>query len=159
MGEPISQKHLKKYLGWKMRVDNNQERIARAKSEERFAPMRESDGSKHQPGAGDRMGNAILRRMELEQRLLPVINEDTRKMKQIELAINSLDDPFEQEVLTCRYIDGEEGFYTMKSWSDVALQIYGDNDEKHIKAANRLHDRALQSISKFTFEGKEKSHP
>ena len=153
MGEPITQEHLEKYIGWKMRVDSNQERIARAKSNETFPPMKEGDGSKHQPGAGDRMVSAILQRMDIEARLLPIIEETLDKMERIEQAVYSLEDPFEQEVLTYRYLDGyidEDGDYHYKlmPWADVAVKIYGGDEEKHLKATYRLHDRAIESLSK-----------
>ena len=164
MGEPISKKHLKKYLGWKMRVDSNKERIARAEHEAMWPTMGTSDGSQHQPGPGDRMERAIIRRMALEDKLQPIIEADEYRMEQIDEAINSLDDPFEQEVLTLRYIDGEwddeeqRSSYRPMKWESVAVSMYGDDEEKHVKAATRLHGQALVSISKFIFE-EEKSHP
>ena len=39
------------------------------------------------------------------------------------------------------------GFEPMMPWKDVALRMFGDNDERHILAAYRLHGRALVSIS------------
>lgn len=157
MGEPITQEYLSKYLGWKMRVDSNLERIARAKSAELFPGMRESDGSKRNPGASDRMANAIDRRMNLEEKLLPVINDDLAKMERIEKAINSLDDPMEQDVLTYRFIDGyydEEGnyIYDLMPWDEVAMRIYKGNDEKHLQAVYRLRKRALDSIREVELE-------
>lgn len=156
MGEPITQEHLEKYLGWKMRVDNNRERIARAKSGETFPERKEGDGSKHQPGSGDRMVSAILRRMDIEAKLLPIIEEMVEKMERIERAVNSLDDPFEQEVLSVRYMDGyidEDGgyHYEMMRWADVASVLYGGDDERHMKATQRLHDKAIEHIGAFEF--------
>lgn len=156
MGEPITQEHLEKYLGWKMSVDSNTERITRAKSGETFPERKEGDGSKHQPGSGDRMVNAIMRRMDIESRLLPVIEETLDKMERIERAIYRLEDPFEQEVLMRRYIDGyvdEDGFYHYKKmkWADVAAILYGNDDESHKKAAQRLHDEAIEHIGAFEF--------
>lgn len=156
MGEPITQEHLEKYIGWKMRVDSNRERIARAKSNETFPPMKEGDGSKHQPGAGDRMVRAIHQRMDIEARLLPIIEETLDKMERIEQAVYSLEDPFEQEVLTYRYLDGyfdDEGYYHYKlmPWAQVAIKIYRGDDEKHLKYIQRLHDKALEHIGAFTF--------
>ena len=155
MGEPITQEHLEKYIGWKMRVDSTGERIARAKSNETFPPMKGGDGSKHQPGSGDRMVRAIHRRMDIEARLLPIIEETLDEMEKIEQAIYSLEDPFEQEVLICRYLDGyfdEDGDYHYKlmPWAQVAMKIYRGSEEKHLKATQRLHNRALLSISAFT---------
>ena len=158
MGEPITQKHLKKYLGWKMRVVRCKELIARAKSEECFPAMRENVGSQHQPGSGDQMERSVIRRMEIEEKLLPIIEENERNMAQIEQAINSLDDPYEQEVLTCRYLDGEwvedeqRSSYDLMPWAAVAMCIHKNDDEKYVKSVTRAHGQALKSISEFTFE-------
>lgn len=145
MGEAITKEHLKKYKGWKVRVALDLGRIAEAKSAAEFRPMRESDGSKHNPSASDGMGGAI-RWMELKDRLLPAIEENQRKMEQIERAIDRLDDPMEQSVLIARYIAGEGSEPT--PWAAVAMKIYRRDDENAVQNATRLHGRALVSIAK-----------
>ena len=148
--ETITQEHLKKYKGWEMRVASDRERIARAKSEELFPGMKESDGSKHQAGASDRMANAVIRRLDIEEKLLPRIVATIEKMEAVEAAVAALDDPMEEEVLTLRYIIGD-GSRWMK-WPEVAKRIYRDDDERHLQAVYRLHGRALQSLRKVSVE-------
>lgn len=91
------------------------------------------------------MERAIIRRMEYEERVMPQIEEAQKEMEEIEAAIDGVPDPMEREVLRLRYIDGEN--CRLMPWKDVASQLFGDNDERHLLAAYRLHGRALVSIS------------
>ena len=91
------------------------------------------------------MERAILQYMEYEERIMPQIEVIQTEMEEIEAAIDSVPDPLEREILRLRYIDGEH--CRMMPWKDVALRMFGDNDERHILAAYRLHGRALVSIS------------
>ena len=148
MGEPITKEHLRNYKSWRIRVEMDEEELARAESASYFKPMRESDGSQHQPGGSDGMGAAI-RKMELENRLRPIIEEHKRKMQRIEDAIDSLCNPMEQNVLRARYIVGDP--YEVTTWADVAMKIYRRDDENAVQNATRLHGRALKSIAKEEF--------
>ena len=114
------------------------------KSEEQFPAMRAGDGSQH-TGVGDRLTGAVLRRMDYEERIRPLIEANLREMEKIEEAISQIQDPMEREVLRLRYIDG--ACWKPMPWSEVALQIYGDNDERCLMATYRLHSRALASIN------------
>lgn len=138
-------KKLKSYMKLKRRLENHEERLARMKNYEQLPGMRPSDGSKRNPGAADRMGGAVVRRMEYEERVAESLKKAHEEMATIENAIFSLSDPLESEVLQLRYIDGDGAGRHMR-WRDVAIKIYGDDDEKDIRAAQRLHGDALQSI-------------
>ena len=91
------------------------------------------------------MERAILRRMEYEERVAPQIEAAKREMAAIEAAIDHVEDPLERECLRLRYIDGDG--YRMMPWGDVAIMIYGDDDEKSLHAVFRLHGKASQHIS------------
>ena len=149
MGEPMTKDRLVNYIKIKAEIEHYLERIARMKSEERFAPLRESDGSQHQAGASDRMANAVLRRMDYQEKMAPRINKNLDEMEAVERAIDALDDPMERDVLRLRYLEHDpESIYRQPAWGDIALRIYRGNDEKHLKAVFRLHGRALESICK-----------
>lgn len=132
-------KRLCSYVKFKKMVENSEERLARMKSDEQFPAMRPSDGSKRNPGASDRM--------EYEDRLADLLRQAHAEMTAIEAAVFALSDPLEREVIQLRYLDGE-GTCRLMRWSNVAINIYGDDDEKDLKAVYRLHGRALQSIRK-----------
>ena len=136
---------LRRYVKLKTKVENDMERLARAKSAEEFPSAKdEVDESKHHVTGTDRMGNAIIRRLDLEDRLLPRIAANKKEMDEIEDLVECIDDPQESEVLRLRYLDGENG--RPMPWENVALGIYRRDDEKWVKSAHRLHGRALQSL-------------
>ena len=139
-------KYLMKYAGLKMSVENQLERIARAENNTHIPAMRVSDGSQHQAGGSDRLGNSVIKWLEVKERLLPSIEANIALMRRIEDEIESLESNFESEVLRLRYIDCEH--CRLVRWRDIAFKLYGDDDEKDVKAAQRLHDTALLSFGK-----------
>ena len=147
MSEPITKQRLMEYISLRMETDHQLERIERMRAEEQFPSMREPDGSQHTGGGGNRMAGAIIRRMEYEERVRPQIEENNRKMAEIEEAINRMPNPMEREVLRLRYIDG--GYCRHMAWGDIAVRIYGDNDERCLLATYRLHQKALSNIKKM----------
>lgn len=151
MGEPITKERLANYIKLKAEVERYLERIAQMKSAEQFAPKGESDGSQHTPSASDRMANAILRRMNYQEKMAPLINKNLDEMEIIDAAINELDDPMERDVLRLRYTEhAEESPYKHPAWNVVAMQIYRGDEEKHLQAVYRLHGKALQNIRNTT---------
>ena len=143
-------KYLSKYAGLKMSVENQLERIARAENNTQIPAMRMSDGSSHQGGGSDRLGNSVVKWLDVKERLLPSIKANIAQMRRIEQEIESLEDPFEREVLRLRYIDSEH--CRLMRWRDIAMKLYGDDDEKDIKAAQRLHESAVLSFGKVIEE-------
>ena len=146
MAEDMSKEkdYLRLYKKLKTKVENDEDRLARAKSEEQFPGAKPPSESKHQVTGTDRMGNAVLRRLALEERLCPRIAENRRRMDEIEDTVDSIADPQESEVLRLRYFDGDFG--RLMPWEDVAMGIYRRDDEKWLKATYRLHGKALQSL-------------
>ena len=144
--QPMTKERLMRYRSLRMENENQLERLARLKNCEKIPAPKVSDGSQHTGGASDRMANAVIRRMEYEERIRPLIEANLQEMHEIEDAINQIGDPMEREVLRLRYIDGE--YWRQLPWGEVALQIYGDNDERCLVATYRLHSRALNSIKK-----------
>lgn len=158
MGEPITQQHLENYLGWKMQVNNDRERLARAEHEAMWPTVGEIGGSQHQPGKGDRMERAIIRKVELEEELLQEISDNERKMRQITHAIKALDNPQEQELLRLRYIDGawdeeaQQYTYEQATQEAVALKMRRSDSAAAVAWVKWLQKRALRNISRFMFE-------
>lgn len=151
----MTKQRLSKYITLKLEVANQLERLARMENEAKFPGMKESDGSQHTSGAHDRMEKAIIRYMEYRERITPKIKENEAEMERIERAIDRIGDPMEREVLRLRYIDGE--FCRHMPWRDVALKIYGDDDEAKLQSVYRLHGRALQSIRKESAQHDEEA--
>ena len=143
----MTRQRLASYVSLKMEVENQAERLVRLKNEAEMPAAKQSDVSKHTQGNGDRLERAIIRYMEYKDRITPKIQEIKVEMREIENAIDDVPDPLEREVLRLRYIDGE--YCRLMPWKDVAAQLFGDNDERHLLAAYRLHGRALVSIAKM----------
>lgn len=141
---PMTKERLASYVSLRMETDRQLEKLVRMKNEEKLPAIRVGDESKRTGTAGDRLERLIIRRMEYEERVLPLIESAQQEMEAIEDAINALHDPLEREVLRLRYIEGQ--YYKLMPWRAVALELFGDDDDRHILATYRTHARALQSI-------------
>lgn len=126
-------------------VEHIVERISRLKAEEALPPPRIGGYTGVSTGNKDRMERAIIRRIEYEEQNLPRIQEAKAKMQRIEDAVYALRDPLERTVLRLRYLDCDCSRLTR--WHEVAAAIYGDNNEKDIRAVYRLHNRALDNLA------------
>lgn len=144
MGEPITKERLHKYIFIRREVENHLERLTRMKNQALIPARKEGDGSQHTPGASDRMADAIIKRLTYEDKTAEDIEAKLDEMDKIRGAIDSLADPMEREVLRLRYIDGAG--YRPMPWKDVALSLYGDDDEAQVRSVHRVHGRALQHI-------------
>lgn len=145
------------YQGLKLEYDTWYERWARLDNEQYIPAMREGDGSKRNPGASDRMGNATLRRMDFEEQTADEINRIKSGMKSIETAINSLRDPMHRAILKQRYITGN-GRYGLKPWADIALMLYARCDEVGLKRVRRIYNAALAELERMEVEKRENSN-
>lgn len=141
----MTKERLASYVSLRLEVENQLERLARMKNDEKIPAIRQGDGSKSTGSAGSRTERAIIRRMEYEERALPQIEAAQAEMEKIEAAINAVSDPKEREVLRLRYIDGE--FARQMPWKEVSRRLFGDDDDKHLLATYRLHGLALQRLT------------
>ena len=139
-----AQKGLRRYAALRLENENRLERLARLRAEAELPAQREADGSAHTGSSGERMARAIERYMEYEQQIRPIIEANQREMDAVRAAVEMLTDPMEREVLRLRYLD-TNGCCLMR-WRDVAFALYGDDEEKYILAARRIHDKAIMNI-------------
>lgn len=98
----------KEYLQQAYRIDRkiklDAEKLAAARSALYGKTARyDSDGSKP-VSRGNATESAVLRVMELEERLNSEIDELTEKRQEIEQAVNAVPDEVQREVLTRRYL-------------------------------------------------------
>lgn len=92
-------------------------------------------GSKPVP-QGNGTENAVLRVLELEERLDKEIDRLTEKRQEIEKAVNAVPaDDVQREVLTRRYL-------LYQKWEVIAEEM--NYSERHIR---RLHGHALKNMS------------
>ena len=91
------------------------------------------DGSKPVPH-GNGTENAVLRVLELEERLDKEIDELTEKRQEIDRAVNAVPDEVQREVLTRRYL-------LFQKWEVIAEEM--SYSVQHIF---RLHNLALRNM-------------
>ena len=144
MNQTITRERLYNFAKIKKQVENQLERLVRMKNEEMFPALKMGDESKRNPGASDRMANAVIRRLTYEEQIEASMEENLAEMDAVRAAVASLPDPMEQDVLTLRYIDCEG--YRHTPWRDVAINIYGDDDESQLRAVHRLHKSAIDNL-------------
>lgn len=92
------------------------------------------DGSKPVPH-GNGTENAILRALELEERLNKEIDQLTEKRQEIEQAVSAVPDEVQREVLTRRYL-------LYQKFSDIAFEM-GYTERRIFQ----IHGEALKNIS------------
>lgn len=129
----------KEYLQQAYRIDRkiqlDTEKLAAARSALYGKTVRyDSDGSKLVP-CGNVTESAVLRVMELEERLNREIDELTAKRQEIELVVNAVPDEVQREVLTRRYL-------LYQKWEVIAEEM--GYSERHIRW---LHGYALKNMS------------
>lgn len=129
----------KEYLQQAYRIDRkiqlDTEKLAAARSALYGKTAQyDSDGSKPVP-CGNVTESAVLRVMELEERLNREIDELTVKRQEIELAVNAVPDEVQQEVLTRRYL-------LYQKWEVIAEEM--NFSERRIF---QIHGDALKNIS------------
>lgn len=141
---PMTQQRLLSYLSLAMERDNRLDRLHRLESEAQLPPMRESDGSQHTAGRGDRMEKAIIRYTEYKNKIGPIIAAINAELDAIDEAIDALADPLEREVLRMRYTEGDT--CQQMKWSDVCIRIYGNDNESRMRSLSDIHKRALSHL-------------
>lgn len=142
---PITKKRLQSYIGLRLENENINERIARMQSAAEMPPMSSGDGSQHTGSSGAPMARAVERLIEYKAQVAPTLESNRREMLEIEQAVNALPDPLEREVLRLRYLDGD--YCRPLRWSEIAVCLYGEDDEKIIRSVFRLHTDALRHIN------------
>ena len=146
--EPVTKERLARYISLKKENENRLERLARMKSDAEMPAQRDPDSSKHTGSSGERMARAIEAYMEYEDMIRPLVDANRREMAEIEAAVAALPDPLEREVLRLRYLDGYG--VRLNPWKDIAMVLYGDDDERSVHACMRLQSRAIQNLIKNT---------
>lgn len=136
---------LLEYAALKMEAINHSKRIIKAFNDTQIPATHLCEGSRRTLGSKDRQENATIRYTETKDRLQPQIDANKAKMRQIEDAISSMTDGLEREVLRLRYIDVNS--WKPVPWREVAIELYGDDEEKDLKRVQRLHQEALKSLT------------
>ena len=138
---------LLEYAALKMEAINHSKRIIKAFNDTQIPATYLYEDSRRALGSKDRKENVTIRYIETKDYLQPQIDANIAKMRQIEDAISNMTDGLEREVLRLRYID--VGGWKPVPWREVAMELYGDDEEKDLKRVQRLHREALKSFGKI----------
>lgn len=137
---------LSRYLALRAETENRLERLARLKNNAEIPAMRTGDGSQHTGSSGERMARAVEAYIEYEEQIRPQIEANQREMAAIRAMVEALQDPMEREVLRLRYLDGDRDTCRPICWQEIAFHLYGSCKKKHVDAAMRLRQKAVNSI-------------
>ena len=77
-------------------------RVQRAKLAAEFPTRLKQNGAGYTGPKKDRMEKAVIQKLEIEERLQPMIENNCRRMAEIENEIWCLQDPMEREILRLR---------------------------------------------------------
>ena len=141
----MDKKRLQNYIYLRREIENQQERLARMKNEESYP----------RPGWTAGVHSILDRQMIVWQmRLFGALNMKVRlqtawRASELKWRLSVGRLPSCKTLWSARCYDCgivDVGYCRHMPWRDVALKIYGDDDEGQMQAVYRLHGRALQSI-------------
>lgn len=135
------------YLDLEREIDNQIERLESLESRIYSVGSPEmSDMPKNPSPSNDRMSLMIERKMELEEKIKKLIDEQTEKRKKFEDAIEKISFPDQRAVIRMRYLDGEK-------WESIVEMLFGENEEfdekrdSYMRRVMILHGQALQQLA------------
>lgn len=139
---------LKQYLARKNELRNliasSSERMARMKSSEQYPSLKTSDGSQHTASASDLTAQAIERRLALYADIEAQIANLTAQIRAVEIAVQSITDSQQRQVLRYRYMDAD--YCRNPPWASVTQKMYGSTEEKYTKSCLRIWKAALKNF-------------
>ena len=139
-----AKEYLESYAALKMEVRMNEDRIAEVFYEAQIPATHLSDGSRRTPGGRGHQEKANIRYIETKDRLQPMIDANKAKMREIEATIDGIRNPILRELLRIRYTDTDT--WKPLKWRDVAMRMYGDDDENALQRLTRFHREALAAF-------------
>lgn len=140
---------LESYQKYQKRIDNTEERLAflestlGAPSSSNLSGM--PSGSRDGTSAQERY---ILKKLELEEKLQDMYEEENRRREEIEGLIEQMDEPDEQTVIEMRYLDGAS-WWTISAALHGKLPDYDEHEDRHLKRTFKIHGRALQTLARI----------
>lgn len=147
--DKMDKQYLKDYVKLREEIECEQCRLLMLESKITGMSRKSNDGMpKGSAGEFDRMTLQIANKIDIENNLKKLYQEETQKRKSIEAAVNNLlEHPYEKMVIRLKYIDG-------LSWQTICSVIYSrkgdyiEEQDKYMRNIYRIHGRALIKLSK-----------
>lgn len=145
----MDKQYLKDYVKLREEIECEQCRLLMLESKITGMSGKCNDGMpKGSAGEFDRMTLQIANKIDIENNLKKLYQEEAQKRKSIEAAVNNLlEHPYEKMVIRLKYIDG-------LSWQTICSVIYSrkgdyiEEQDKYMRNIYRIHGRALIKLSK-----------
>ena len=139
-----AKEYLESYAALKMEVRMNEDRICEVFNETQIPATHLRDESRRTPGNRGPQESANIRYIETKDRLQPVIDAKKAQMREIESVIDGISRPMLREVLRIRYTDTNT--WKPLKWREVAMRMFGDDDEKDLRRLLLYHREALAAF-------------
>jgi hypothetical protein len=147
--DKMDKQYLKDYVKLREEIECEQCRLLMLESKITGMSGKSNDGMpKGSAGEFDRMTLQIANKIDIENNLKKLYQEEAQKRKSIEAAVNNLlEHPYEKMVIRLKYIDG-------LSWQTICSVIYSrkgdyiEEQDKYMRNIYRIHGRALIKLSK-----------
>lgn len=128
-------------------IDNQIERLERLVSKMTGAGAQVISDMPRAPGTtGDRTGELVAQKEELEASIRAAVEAQSQKRKKIEAILSKIRHSDEKAVIRIRYIDRE-------SWNTVAELMFGSRDDyegkedTYLRRVHKVHGAALQNMA------------
>lgn len=142
-----AKKRLAAYRDLQQTIDYKTERLARmAEKLTSIGSPQISDMPKAPSGPGDRMTEAIARKVDLEREIQQDIAKERAEYEAISLIASAMTKPDERTVIQLRYLDGAK-------WDEIAEVLYQQRDDYvdksdyYLRQTFRKHGTALLSFA------------
>lgn len=130
-------------------IDNQIERIENMEAKLTGLHSPEiTDMPRAQNPAQDRIGSMVVKKREMEMRVLELINIQNEEREWIKGLVRRLKRADERACIEMRYIDAE-------SWSKVTRMLFGnredyqDRRDSYLRRTTKIHGRALQQMAEY----------
>lgn len=138
---------LRDYTALLREIDNQQERLDRMAASYGRPPGPDLTGMPRSQGTtSDRVSVAVMKKLELEEKIAETVAEERRENAAIEAMLAKLPDPDERAVIRLRYFD-------RATWDEVTAALFGDLTDyidrldSYQRRTYRIHGRALLGLA------------
>lgn len=146
---PALKKRLIGYTDLEREIDNQIERLENIESKMYSIGSPElSDMPKASTVVGDRIGNMVAKKSELEETVRELVKRQSEERAWIQETLRHIKKADERAVIQMRYIDSE-------SWQRVSYMLFGCNEdypqreESYLRRTTKLHGRALVNMVNY----------
>lgn len=138
---------LQQQLELDQEIDMQMERYERLKAKMETAGAQQMDGMPKSHQSGDRMGDYVARKQELERIINQSLERQRQSRMEVEQVLERMDSAREKTCIRMKYFD-------RASWRDIINVIYGESTDverysSYYRHVHMIHKDALISMAKI----------